>query len=120
MIKLEKFDGHYKGTWILRMWKLRITRHTTWTLNEEPVAWSIEWIANWVEHQAPLKQLYSSLNYSLLVKGVIMYTCMTCELEFDLQDYVLGTDFVCPHCLVVDSEEIDPAQAGLISIVIYI
>jgi hypothetical protein len=50
MIKLEKFDGHYKGTWILRMWKLRITRHTTWTLNEEPVAWSIEWIANWVEH----------------------------------------------------------------------
>ena len=49
-----------------------------------------------------------------------MYTCMTCELEFDLQDYVLGTDFVCPHCLVVDSEEIDPAQAGLISIVIYI
>ena len=45
-----------------------------------------------------------------------MYTCMTCELDFDTEDYVLGTDFLCPHCLV-QIREIDPVQAGLISIV---
>ena len=36
-----------------------------------------------------------------------MYTCMTCELDFDTEDYVLGTDFLCPHCLV-QIREIDP------------
>ena len=31
-----------------------------------------------------------------------MYTCMTCELDFDTEDYVLGTDFLCPHGREID------------------
>ena len=29
---------------------------------------------------------------------------MTCELQFDTEHYVLGTDFLCPHCLAAIRE----------------
>ena len=131
--------GHYKGCWGVTLFKRWSFRHDSFIDLESSSPYrffrfedmskrsilqtTLGWWLLPPSHCSVDIFIYFFKYLLELLKGVSMYTCMTCELEFDLQDYVLGTDFVCPHCLVVirniDSEEIDPAQAGLISIVIY-